>query len=223
MQESQSIDPVLGTVPTSTPTTPPKRGRGRPRKNPLPEPLTLPEPRNQTVGSASPRPKPPLPKAPIPSGWEPRAEWDQIGDGGGYLVSAPRDYGSVPNTSQQQSADIEALFRDRGLDPAFWEITKYRTSQWDVYDGRTLEAFKVEFVPKFNNSFLTPQQFEEITSTIKKWRDSDADRRKRDKVQRAGGENNTYVHENADLQIGKKQGDDGTPQAVNRFLLGNTR
>lgn len=133
-----------------------------------------------------------------PDGWRARLELDS--DDGGYLVSEPYD----PQTPADHTEEIAK----HGLDPDAWTITKVRRSRWQVYDGRWLEAFKIDLVPA-GQSAADRADVEQLVDRIGRWRP----RTTTTKHTREG----TFVVPSGDLQLGKPDGG-GTAATVDRFL-----
>lgn len=133
-----------------------------------------------------------------PDGWKARLELDS--DDGGYIVSRPYD----PQIPTDHAAEIA----EHGLDPEQWEITKVRRSRWQVYDGRWLEAFKIDLAPKGNGA-ADRVDVEEVVRNISKWRPRTT------KTKRTC--EGTFVVPVGDTQLGKPDGG-GTPATIERFL-----
>jgi predicted phosphodiesterase len=129
----------------------------------------------------------------------------EIDEAGGYLVSTPRNAGEIP--------DAADLLDEFDLDPQSWRVTSVRRSKWQNHAGEWLEAYRVSLAPAENISRFNDWDLDELISEVSKWRP------------RAGGPKNVsgdlaYVLAPSDQQIGKRSGDDGTPQSIQRILNG---
>lgn len=133
-----------------------------------------------------------------PEGWKARLELDS--DDGGYIVSRPYD--------PQCPTDHVSEMGEHGLDPDQWEVTKVRRSRWQVYDGRWLEAFKIDVVPR-GSHHADRADCEALVTRIEKWRP----RTTKTKRTHEG----TFVVPAGDTQLGKPEGG-GSEATIDRFL-----
>lgn len=135
-----------------------------------------------------------------PEAWRPRLELDE---GGGYLVTTARSAGEIP--------DAIEILSEFDLDPSSWSVTSLRRSKWQNHAGEWLEAYRVSLKP---SGVLAGPDFdlEQLISEVSKWRPR--------KIQKAATGELAFVFSPSDQQIGKKSGDDGTPQSVSRILNG---
>lgn len=131
-----------------------------------------------------------------PDGWQPRAEWDEAG---GYIVSEPFDPRDTPE-------DQLHLFELHGLSPEDWVITRARSSRWQTYDERWLEASRIEFAPR-KVVQVARADAEAVIKRIAGWRPRAA---------KTTNEHSFWAPV-GDTQIGKIEGG-GTPATVERFL-----
>lgn len=137
---------------------------------------------------------------PINENWRPHSEIDE---NGGYVVSTPRLAGSIP--------DAADLLKEAGLDPNHWEVTSVRKSRWQVYGGDYLEAYRLNLVPAGTTSD-TKLDVEKLCESISKWKPTKS-------VGNISGPL-SYMVVVSDQQIGKRVGDNGTPEIVDRSLRG---
>ena len=135
-----------------------------------------------------------------PEAWRPRMEIDSDG---GFLISTPRPAGEMPD-----SAEILTEF---DLDPNAWTVEALRKSRWQNHAGEWLEAYRVSLKP-FASTEVLDQDFDQLVSEISKWKPG--------KSQKNISGELAYVFAPSDQQIGKKSGDDGTAQSVERILRG---
>lgn len=135
-----------------------------------------------------------------PEAWRPRMEIDSDG---GFLVSTPRPAGEVPD-----AAEILAEF---DLDANAWSIESLRKSRWQNHAGEWLEAYRVTLKPYADTGVLD-EDLDQLVSEISKWKPG--------KSQKNTSGELAYVFAPSDQQIGKKSGDDGTAQSVERILRG---
>jgi len=139
---------------------------------------------------------------PINESWRPHSEIDE---NGGYVVSTPRLAGSIP--------DAQDLLKEAGLDPNSWEVTSVRKSRWQVYGGDYLEAFRLNLVPAGTTSD-TKLDVEKLCNQISKWKPTKP-------VGSITGPL-AYMVVASDQQIGKRVGDTGTAEIVDRFYKGTS-
>jgi len=133
-----------------------------------------------------------------PESWKPRME---VGTDGGFVVSSPRPAGEVP--------DQKAILEDFDLDPASWIVSSYRKSRWQSANGEWLEAYRLSIVPA-NGITTEDKDIDKFLEEVSKWKPS--------KPAKTTTGDLAFVFAPSDQQIGKKQGDDGTPETVARLL-----
>lgn len=133
----------------------------------------------------------------IPKEWQPYSE--QVGQIGSAVVHLPR-----PGATERD------LVIGAGFDPDEWRIVEGRvkTRKWMGYDQRWLYwyAFDVE---QGESPESVELHVEELAKFIRR-------RRPAPKIVAPGDDG--WVFNASDWQIGKKEGDDGTPQTVDRVL-----
>lgn len=146
--------------------------------------------------------------AKVPSGWQPRAEIDSVA--GGFIVSQSWESGE-PEPSEA------ALLQERGHDPARWQVTSVRYSDWQQSkrlengdrDTITLHAKRVNIAPRTTFTGATDADllalFDQHRSTAGPM----------DGV--GTGARGTFVHAGGDYQLGKTDGD-GVDGTVQRFM-----
>ena len=135
-----------------------------------------------------------------PEAWRPRMEIDSDG---GFLVSSPRPAGEMPDAAE--------ILSEFDLDPSAWSVESLRKSRWQNHAGEWLEAYRVSLKP-FANTEVLDEDFDQLVSEISKWKPG--------KAQKNISGELAYVFAPSDQQIGKKSGDDGTAQSVERILRG---
>lgn len=140
-------------------------------------------------------------KTNAPESWRPRMEIDSSG---GFLVSTPRHAGEVPD-----SAEILSEF---DLDPRSWQVTGLRRSRWQTQNGEWLEAFRLSLKPSGVTHRESDFDLEKLVSEVSKWKPRKAEKYTKGDL--------VYVVAPSDQQIGKKSGDDGTPESIARILKG---
>lgn len=133
----------------------------------------------------------------VPESWKPRME---VGTDGGFVVSTPRPAGEVPDQKQ--------ILEDFDLDPASWSITSYRKSRWQSANGEWLEAYRLSIIPSSHSA--EDKDIDRFLAEVAKWKPS--------KPPKTISGDLAFVFAPSDQQLGKKQGDDGTPQTVARLL-----
>lgn len=137
-----------------------------------------------------------------PESWRPRLEVDPS-KGEGFFISTPRPVGNSP--------DAVELLKEFDLDPKDWSISSLRKSRWQNHRGDWLEAYRASLVPTSNVSNKELDfDLEKLITEVSKWKPSKIS-------QKITGEL-AYVFAPSDQQIGKKQGDAGTGQTVQRLL-----
>jgi predicted phosphodiesterase len=132
-----------------------------------------------------------------PESWRPRLEIDS---NGGFLVSTARQ--AAVNTPEARE-----LLSEFDLDPDQWTIKSVRKSRWQNASGDWLEAYRASIVPA--QAVSSDFDVDDLISSIEKWKPS--------KVKETSGDL-AYVFCPSDQQIGKKQGDSGSSQTVERLL-----
>jgi predicted phosphodiesterase len=130
-----------------------------------------------------------------------RARLEVDSKDGGFLQSKARPASEMP--------DSAALLEDFNLDPKEWSITSVRKSQWQTYSGDTLESQRISIVPA-DKGTISDTDLEKLIQEISKWRPSKSEKK-------ISGEL-AYVFAPSDQQLGKKQGDGGTKDTVDRLL-----
>ncbi|MGL4998029.1 MAG: hypothetical protein ACRC5T_03600 [Cetobacterium sp.] len=135
-----------------------------------------------------------------PESWRPRLE---LGPEGGFIVSPSFEAGNTPGA--------EDILRDRGLDPAEWQVTSLRKGSWQKYDGDWLESIRVNVIPA-RSAATRDFDLEQLVDEIKNWTPGREENR--------GTGNATYIHVGADQQLGKRASTGGTDQTVGRILQG---
>lgn len=133
----------------------------------------------------------------IPPAWKPRLE---LGQTEGVGVSKPM-------LAEELPADERAILEHFGRDPLEWEVTSTRSSEWDVYDGRTLTSLRANFVRR-SQPLTTRADFEQLAREIRRWNPP--------KRSRLGGDATAVVNL-SDWQIGKGEGG-GSEATVARIL-----
>lgn len=133
----------------------------------------------------------------VPESWKPRME---VGTDGGFVVSTPRPAGEVPDQKQ--------ILEDFDLDPASWSITSYRKSRWQAANGEWLEAYRLSIIPSSHGA--EDKDIDRFIAEVAKWKPG--------KPPKTTSGDLAFVFAPSDQQLGKKQGEDGTPQTVARLL-----
>ena len=138
----------------------------------------------------------------VPEAWRPRLEIDQEG---GYFVSTPRKAASeIPDASD--------LLKEADLDPANWEVRNLKKGKWQVYGGEWLESFKLTLVPLGTAEKESKADVDKICEQLAKWKPS--------KPSGMITGDLSYLVVASDQQIGKRVGDSGTADIVDRALRG---
>jgi hypothetical protein len=134
-----------------------------------------------------------------PEDWRPRLDVDE--SKGGFVVSTPRPAGQLPDTKE--------VLEEFGLDPNAWSVSSLRRSRWQTYSGEWLESVRVNLSPV--GDIATNQlDAEQLVDEIKKWRPERG-------IKQATGKGYYSVFP-SDQQIGKKNGNGGTEQSIERIL-----
>ena len=133
-----------------------------------------------------------------PESWKPRME---VGSDGGFVVSTPRPAGEVP--------DQKDILTEFDLDPNSWSVTSYRKSRWQTYSGEWLEAYRLSLAP-VSSSKDSDIDLERLVDEVSKWKPGRGEKKQTGEL--------AFVFAPSDQQLGKKQGDDGTEQTVQRLL-----
>ena len=134
-----------------------------------------------------------------PEDWRPRLDVDETK--GGFVVSTPRPAGQLP--------DAKEVLEEFGLDPNAWSVTSLRRSRWQTYSGEWLESVRVSLAP-LGVTAETQLDAEKLIDEIKKWRPATG-------IKQATGKGYYSVFP-SDQQIGKKNGNGGTEQSIERLL-----
>lgn len=135
-----------------------------------------------------------------PENYRPRSEIDESG---GFVVSSPRLDGT--------SADAREMLLEANLNPDEWVVTSVRKSRWQIYNGEWLESYRLNLIPVgvANSDKL---DVEALCDHISKWKPKKP-------VGNISGDL-AYMVVVSDQQIGKRVGDSGSEQIVERILLG---
>lgn len=137
--------------------------------------------------------------------WTPGIDYDRDG---GELRTPATPILHVGENTQPVDPDEAALFTQFGLDPAKWEITNLRRSQWQKYDGEWLEAFRATFAPR--SAEVPVLSEEETRDFLASYRET---------YGRPEHDSGTWMVPVGDLQLGKPDGG-GTAGIVERFARG---
>lgn len=131
-----------------------------------------------------------------PKGWEPFAEEsEQVGSA---IVRLPR-----PNATERD------LLASSGFDPDLWRISgPIQTRRWMRFDQEWLFYYKFE-VEQGESVEVKEVHVEELTKRIRR-------RKPVQKADRRGGD--AWVAALSDWQVGKREGDNGTPETVDRVV-----
>lgn len=135
-----------------------------------------------------------------PEAWRPRMEIDSDG---GFLISTPRPAGQMPDAAE--------ILSEFDLDPNAWTVDSLRKSRWQNHAGEWLEAYRVSLKPYADTGVLD-LDLDQLVSEISKWKPG--------KAQKNTSGELAYVFSPSDQQIGKKSGDNGTAQSIERILRG---
>lgn len=133
-----------------------------------------------------------------PAGWEPFAEHtDSIGSA---IVRLP-----TPNSTARD------LLISAGFDPDSWQISgPINTRRWMRYDQEWLYYYKFDVIAG-ESPEVVEEHVEDLVKHIRK-------RRPRKAPTFIKESNDAFVFEASDWQIGKREGNDGTPQTIERVL-----
>jgi predicted phosphodiesterase len=135
-----------------------------------------------------------------PESWRPRMEIDAEG---GFLISTPRHAGEMP--------DAAGILEEFDLNPHSWKVTGLRRSRWQSHSGEWLEAFRVSVQPA-QRYLEADLDIEKLVDEVSKWRPRKSEKFKSGDL--------AYVFAPSDQQIGKKTGNGGTEQSIQRILNG---
>ena len=130
-----------------------------------------------------------------PEEWRPRMEIDEEG---GYAISTPK---AMP-------PDAVDILKEFDLSPDDWIITSVRRSRWQRYDEEWLHSARVNLVP-VAQGLQDKADIQSLIDDIRKWKPK--------KFEKKVG-SLAFVFAPSDQQIGKKQGDQGTEQTIQRIL-----
>lgn len=141
-----------------------------------------------------------------PSGWSPRAEYDDLD--GGYIVSPAWE------TGQPEPTEVD-LLTERGMDPARWQVTAVRYSDWEQSkrlengdrDVVTLHAKRVAIVPRTTFTGATDADLLALFDQ----------HRPTPRPDQGTGAPGVFAHIGGDYQLGKTDGD-GVDGTVSRFM-----
>lgn len=133
---------------------------------------------------------------PAPKGWEPYAE--EAGRIGSAVVRLPR-----PGATERD------LLIGAGFDPDEWRINgAVNTRRWMRYDQEWLYYYKFDVV-QGESAEVRELHIEDLVKHI---------RRRRKAAPAPRGGDDAWVFNASDWQIGKREGEDGTPQTIERVL-----
>ena len=133
-----------------------------------------------------------------PEDWKPRLD---IGPDGGVLTSNAKLVSSM--------TDARDLLIEFNLNPDEWEVTSMGMSRWQRYDGELLESKRLKLVPL---ALIAEDRadVDTICKELSKW--------KPQKPTESISGPLAYVVVVSDQQIGKKVGDSGTEDTIQRIL-----
>lgn len=132
-----------------------------------------------------------------PAGWEPFAEHTE--SIGSAIVRLPTP-----------GATARDLLISAGFDPADWQIAgNINTRRWMRYDQEWLYYYKFD-VKAGESPEVVEQHVDELVKHIR--------RRRRKAIDTKTGGNDAFVFAASDWQIGKREGNDGTPETMQRVL-----
>lgn len=138
-----------------------------------------------------------------PENWRPRSEVDQQG---GFAISSPRPLGNTPGA--------EDIMLEHGLNPQEWVVTNARHGKWQTFNGDWLESSRITLAPA-QHIAQADFDLEKLVDDIKSWKPS--------KSSSAISGDSSFVFAPSDQQIGKKSGENGTQQSIDRLLLATER
>lgn len=133
-----------------------------------------------------------------PAGWEPFAEFtDSIGSA---IVKLPK-----PNATARD------LLISAGFNPDSWQIAgAINTRRWMRYDQEWLYYYKFDVIAG-ESPEVVEEHVDELVKRVRK-------HKRISSVRKASSANDAFVFAASDWQIGKREGNDGTPQTVERVL-----
>lgn len=133
-----------------------------------------------------------------PAGWEPFAEFtDSIGSA---IVRLP-----TPNSTARD------LLISAGFDPDSWQIKgPINTRRWMRYDQEWLYYYKFDVIAG-ESPEVVEEHVEDLVKRIRKSRPRKAPAFLKEAT-------DAFVFEASDWQIGKREGNDGTPETIERVL-----
>jgi len=133
-----------------------------------------------------------------PEEWRPRMD---VSDDGGFIVSVP----------QTMPPDAQDVLKEFELNPEEWVVTSVRRSKWQRYDEEWLHSVRINIVPAAYERD-NKADVEALVKEVSSWKPG-----KNKKVQ-TSKDSLAFLFAPSDQQIGKKQGNEGTPQTVERIL-----
>lgn len=147
------------------------------------------------------------PRQQVPSGWQPRAEYDD--QAGGFIVSQAWE------TGQPEPSEVD-LLAERGMDPARWQVASVRYGDWEQSkrlengdrDTITLHSKRVNIIPRTTFTGATDTDLLALF---------DQHRSENPPVSAGSGAPGVFVHAGGDYQLGKTDGD-GVDGTVARFM-----
>lgn len=132
-----------------------------------------------------------------PAGWEPYSEY--TGGIGSAIVRLPS-----PGATEKD------LLISSGFDPKEWQIAgNIQTRKWMRYDQEWLYYYKFD-VKAGEAPEVVQEHVDDLVRHIR--------RRNRKMIRPATGGDDAFVFAASDWQIGKREGNDGTPQTMQRVL-----
>jgi predicted phosphodiesterase len=134
-----------------------------------------------------------------PENWRSKMDVDDMV--GGYVISQPSQAGNLPDAKQ--------ILIDFDMNPEDWTVTSVRRGKWQKFDGEYLESLRINIVP---TRVATEDRLdaEKLVDEIKKWRPATG-------IKTQTGEG-AFALFPSDQQIGKKTGNGGSEQSVDRIL-----
>lgn len=135
----------------------------------------------------------------VPAGWEPFAEHTE--SIGSAIVHLPTP-----------GATARDLLIQAGFDPSSWQISgPINTRRWMRYDQEWLYYYKFDVIAG-ESPEIVEEHVEELVKRVRSHKRISSVRGK------ASSANDAFVFGASDWQIGKREGNDGTPQTVERVL-----
>lgn len=133
-----------------------------------------------------------------PAGWEPFAEHtDSIGSA---IVHLPTP-----------GATARDLLIQAGFDPSSWQISgPINTRRWMRYDQEWLYYYKFDVIAG-ESPEIVEEHVEELVKRVRS-------HKRISSVRKVTSSTDAFVFAASDWQIGKREGNDGTPQTVERVL-----